>query len=404
MLPDMSRPSAAVDATVQTLSRALLAKVDGLGADLAARIQQAESVYRDGHVPPEDLRRSCRDNLVHVFTRLAGRRPPGLEAPRATGRRRAEQGVPLPAILHAYRIGGRYIWETLLGHAPESGPARDELLRAAADIWTIVDDYSNALTDAYRDTIAEQARRNAQLRTAALSSLLDGTVSDAPRLWESAAMLQLPHRGTFVVVAAEASSPGYEALPKVGDLLRRHDVASAWRLGTEVQVGVVSLRPRFTVAQLCQRLAHIAGGRVGVSEPYTSLDQTAQALRQARLACAAAARGAPEPIRYEQQPIGVLLASAPDAGSNVAQAILGPVLALPASDRDILLETLRTWFAEKGSVSAAAARLHIHRNTVRYRLRRLENVTSRSLGDPKAIGELYLALESIHIHGIGPAT
>jgi PucR C-terminal helix-turn-helix domain len=49
------------------------------------------------------------------------------------------------------------------------------------------------------------------------------------------------------------------------------------------------------------------------------------------------------------------------------------------------------------ATSAAAAKLHVHRNTVRYRLRRLEELTDRSLSRPIGVAELHLALEAIRI-------
>ena len=384
--------------SVRALSRDLLAKVDDLAAQLAGQIQAAEALYRGERVVPTgDLWQSCRHNLQHILTQLAGDGPASVEPARATGRLRAQQGLPLPAILHAYRVGGRFVWDTLLAHADTSDTARDALLRTAADVWAIIDDYSEALIEAYRDTVAEQARRDVQVRAAALGSLLDGNVREESRLWESAAMLQLPQHGTFVVVAAETRKAGEEALPRAEEVLRRQNVASAWRLETGHQVGVLTIRPPLTVSKLCERLAGLATNRVGVSEPYASLDRTAAALRQAQVACVAATPDSREVVRYGQHPIAVLLASVPELGSNVARAVLGPVLALPPSDRDLLLDTLRAWFAEDGSATAAAARLHVHRNTVHYRLRRVEALTGRSVTRPTAIGELHLALESTRI-------
>src|SRR5204862_3759506 len=117
------------------------------------------------------------------------------------------------------------------------------------------------------------------------------------------------------------------------------------------------------------RLAVLAAGPVGLSEPDGNLEQTPAALRQARLASAAATPGSHEIVRYERVPIAVLLAGAPDAAATVARTILGPVLALPATECDVLLGTLRAWFTEDGATSVAAEKLHVHRNTVRYRLR-----------------------------------
>ena len=389
----------ALDPLVRDLSRALLPQVDEFAQRMAERIRSGEPLYAEGlAVSPEELRKSCRENLLYVFGRLAGEPNIGTEAPRATGSRRAEAGVPLSALLQAYRMGGRFVWDLLVEHADEH--AQDALLRCAADIWAVTDDLAAAATEAYRGTSADRARHDRQLRSALLNGLLDGKLGDGTHLWESAAALKFPQHGTFVVVAAECPAPGDEALPGVEDILRRHDVVSAWRLDAEQQEGLVVLRQRFDVAQLCTELAGLGLGRVGVSEPYGNLEQTPAALRQARLACAAATPHTADLVRFEQAPVAVLLVSAPDAAESTARRILGPVLDLPDDDRAVTLETARVWLASAGSTSAAATRLHLHRNTVRYRLRRLEELTNRSLADPLDVAELHVALECARMLGV----
>jgi DNA-binding PucR family transcriptional regulator len=134
-----------------------------------------------------------------------------------------------------------------------------------------------------------------------------------------------------------------------------------------------------------------------VSERFSSLATAPRALRQARVACLAAAPDSKVVLRYEDEPVAIMLASAPEAGSAFAQSVLGPVLAQPAADRELLLGTLRSWFAQGASTSAAAEQLFVHRNTVRYRLRRVEELTGRSLADPAVIGQFHFAMEAIRI-------
>ena len=382
---------------VSAVGERLLTRVDRLADELTAVIRTAEPFYDAGTaVPAEDLRGSVRDNLVYILSRLAGRPSPGLGAPRATGRRRAEQGAPLPAILHSYRVAGTFIWSAILDEANDEESAA-ALLPAASELWSIMDELSSSVTDAYRDTVADRARSNAQTRNAMLDVLLRGDGGDGSRLWESAATLRLPHQGTFVVAAAPAPRPGVEAIPHAEEALRTRDIRSAWRVEIDAHVGVVVLTRRTGIDVLCARLAELAGGPVGLSEPYGNLEQTPAALRQARLASAAATPGSHEIVRYERVPIAVLLAGAPDAAATVARTILGPVLALPATECDVLLGTLRAWFDEDGATSVAAEKLHVHRNTVRYRLRRVEELTGRNLTRPTGIAELHLALEAARI-------
>src|SRR5690242_11106253 len=97
---------------VRELSLALLADADAMARRMAERITAQEPFYRGG-LPAEELWRSCRDNLVYVLGTLAGL-PEAPQAPRDTGARRAEQGVPFDAVLQAFRIGGRFVWELLV--------------------------------------------------------------------------------------------------------------------------------------------------------------------------------------------------------------------------------------------------------------------------------------------------
>jgi PucR C-terminal helix-turn-helix domain len=375
-----------VDAVVQQLSRELLSRLDEYAHRMAERIRAHEPLYREGRVvTPEELRQSCGDNLRYVLGRLAGDIDIDTEAPRATG-------VPLSALLQAYRIGGRLIWDLFIENAARDH--QDTLLRSAADIWAVSDDLAEVAAEAYRDVATARAIHDGQLRSALLNSLLDGK-NDGARLWESAALLRLPQHGTFAVVAAECPASTHEALPGIEGLLGRHDVNSAWRLDGDLHEGVVSLRPRFDLARLCSTLAHVAPARVGVSQ-----HETAPALRQARLACAAATPGTTDLVRFDQAPVAVLLVSAPDAAHSAARRILGPVLDLPEDDRALILGTVRSWLAASGSTSVAAARLHMHRNTVRNRLRRLEDLTGRSLANPLDLAELHVALECARTLGL----
>jgi hypothetical protein len=320
----------------------------------------------------------------------------GLEPPRTTGRRRADQGVPLPVVLHAYRIAGKFIWAAVLGEAADDGTDAVRLLDAASDLWFVIDELSGEVTDSYRDAIGERVRRDEQTRAAMLDVLLRGEPGDGSRLWDSAAALGLPHRGTFVVAAARAAAPGVESIAHAADVLRRRGVQSAWRVELDAHVGVIALTPRVPIERLPVLLGELTGDPVGISTPFSSLDKTPNALRQARLACAGA-MPAHQPIRYEQAPVAVLVASAPDAASTLVRSILGRVLALPGPEREMLLATLRTWLDEDGATSSAADKLHVHRNTVRYRLHRIEELSGRSLTHPTGLTELYLALEAVRV-------
>jgi hypothetical protein len=384
---------------VRELSRRLLPEADRLGAQMAERVCSEIPLYADGElVPHEQLIASCCDNTRFVLGQLAHEPLVSIDAPRATGAARADQGVPYAAVLQAFRVGGRFIWELLVDRAdPE---AHDVLLLAAADIWAVSDDLSSQVTEAYRTALADKVRRDGQMRAVLVSSLLDGDATAAEELVESASVLHLPRNGEFVVVSAECAAPGAEALPDVERVLRRHNLTSVWRLDHEHQDGLVELRLGFGAQHLTEVLTELARGRVGISAPFHALTEAPDARRQARLACAAATPASRDLVRFDQHPLGVLLAGTPDQAAALAAAVLGPVLALPGDDRAVLLDTARAWMAAEGSTSVAAERLHLHRNTVRYRLRRLEETTGRDLAKPAEAAEVFVALECVRILGL----
>ena len=59
-----------------------------------------------------------------------------------------------------------------------------------------------------------------------------------------------------------------------------------------------------------------------------------------------------------------------------------------------LAETLRAYLDSFGDIAAAAQRLHVHPNTVRYRVRRIEQVLATSLADPDVRLLLSLSLRA----------
>ena len=134
--------------------------------------------------------------------------------------------------------------------------------------------------------------------------------------------------------------------------------------------------------------------RVGVSPVYEGLEKTAQAMHLARIAMASIAPGDPQLCVFDDAPVPALIASAPTTSYRVMNNVLGPLLNTVAEERDLLLETLETYFIA-GSIAEAAKRLFCHRNTVRHRLSRIEQLTGRSVDDPSGAVELYIAIQTM---------
>ena len=77
----------------------MLESVDELSEELVSRILSAEHGYVEATLlTPEQLYAACVDNLTAMLGNLAGSAPIRLEAARAAGQLKAEQGVPLAAL------------------------------------------------------------------------------------------------------------------------------------------------------------------------------------------------------------------------------------------------------------------------------------------------------------------
>jgi DNA-binding PucR family transcriptional regulator len=130
------------------------------------------------------------------------------------------------------------------------------------------------------------------------------------------------------------------------------------------------------------------------------LADTPRALQLAEAARTGLAPGTAGVRVFDPSPLAALLVREPDEGRRLAAEVLGPVLGLPAEDRSVLLETLGAYFAQAGSAERAAEALYCHPNTVRYRLRRIQELTGRSLTEPRGIAELASAA---YVMNLAPA-
>lgn len=392
--PGMAR--AAPHPEVARLAGVLKLRFDELVDRLTDRIAAEIDLYgSDAVVARAELRRSVADNFTFMLGQMSTSADPDLGPPQRTGRRRAQEGMPLPELLRAYRLGFAFLWEELLAEARSAGDAAvSALTDTAAAILTFSDEYAIALTEAYREAVSERMVTTDRNRSALVEALVTGGVSAHGPVWEVAKLLDLPYEGTFVAVVAENTTLGAEPLARAEARLTPHDVASAWRLGPEQQVGVVSLGRR-PVDLVMGVLAELATGRVGVSPTYSAVDQTPRAVRLAGIAMQhLPAAGV---AQFDDSPLGVLVAADPAVARDVAHRVFGRLLGLDAEDRAVLLATVEAWLDAGGSATAAGQALYCHPNTVRYRLRRVEELTGRSVDAPRAAAELTVALQVVRV-------
>ncbi|MEH0551983.1 PucR family transcriptional regulator [Streptomyces sp. B21-101] len=402
-------------------ARVLLEDLAGLTDRLVAVLQEQEPAYRaavtcDPTATWQEVHRSLRHSVSSLLD-PRGSRDAARRCSWRIGATRAEQGLPLDALLHAFRLGGSLVWQGLIDETARTAPEDVRLLvHVASDVWNFVDEHCTLVADAYRQVERQLAwRRENRLRVLA-GALLDGAsrIADLP---ETAQALDLPEEGRYVVVAVTAGCPTDGAGARAA-LARGARVY--WHTGVEVDYGIVLLgedADAGTVGRPGQERPPTAGpghgtvpgpgpgpgtgssgagpavgsARTGVSTAVTGLAAVGDARRLADVALGLCPRtgGA---IRLTEHLPAALVVSAPDLGAALVERALGPLGNLEPADEAVLLDTLAAWLACDGSAQRAGERLYCHRNTVLNRLRRYEQLTGRSLARPADLMEVSLAL------------
>ncbi|MGV9711959.1 PucR family transcriptional regulator [Gordonia sp. NPDC003424] len=389
--PDVGSADPDLASELAWIAGLLAKRLDSLSTNVADTIIGDIDFYATSDaVSRAEIVETVHKNFDFVISGLVGD-DFDTSAARATGANRAALGVPLAAIMHAYRIGFQMVWRELVSVVEEHPEiTRSALLFATERMWLGQDLFINDMADAHREQTTMQILDDAAERAALTQHLLEGRITSDASLWEIATMLRLPTYGPYIAVAADALVIGKQPLPGIEAKLRGIDLYSAWRLLPDQQIGIVHTPSKQARRSALALMGRTAVDRVGVSAPFTELADTVKALRYARIALQS---GGPGVNEFDDSVLGIAAVSSPEVTSDLAARVLHRLFDLPAEDREPLIETFRAWADADGSVTATAERLYVHRNTVRHRLRRIEELTGRSTTAPRELAELCLAFE-----------
>ncbi|WP_253776774.1 PucR family transcriptional regulator [Goodfellowiella coeruleoviolacea] len=368
----------------------LMADLPGLTDRLVSLLQEQEPVYRNASVNSDELWQEVHESLennVQSLMRPKENRETARLCSWRIGAERAEQGMPLDALLHAFRLGGAMVWQGLVDIASRDDPDEFHLLvHLAADVWNFVDEHCGLVAEAYRRVESQLTRRHEERLRALVGALLDGTtrIADVPA---AAAALDLPEHGRYAVIVVAGTGR-----PVTVDGGAVAGVRIVWHTGTDGERGIALLGDT-GVEQLAGALTPPPGGRIGVSPVVAELTALGNACQQAETALRTCAQDG-QVVLFQDHLPAAMVVSCPDTATALATRVLGPILDLEPVDREVLLTTLAAWLDSDGSALRAGARLFCHRNTVLNRLRRFEQLTGRSLSRPRDVVELSLALDA----------
>jgi hypothetical protein len=307
------------------------------------------------------------------------------------------QGIPEQMLERSYRVGTEVLWDEWVvvveRHCEQTGDSVVDVVRASIPIlFAFVDRTLFVALAAYHKALAARHQTREYRRARLVDQLLDGTLADPDAETERFIGYTLgQHHLAGVLDAGDWA----EDQRLAGELKRACQATELLVLDrggapTEFWLGLRAPKTAATRSAL-QAGASASGRRIafGATKPGLSgFRASTAAARNAAKIQAMLSDNAPLVVWAEDVLIEMLALNNSDGSRELVSGVLGLAL-----DGGLLTtrvrETLEAWLVT-GSYVGAAAMLGVHEQTVRQRLRRLEDALGRSLHDRRT--ELHVAL------------
>jgi hypothetical protein len=361
----------AADLTVAQLVADIETELDPLVGRIVERIRDEVPDFR--RLPASTLARAVRGNVGRALAALADLRPPSeaeLEGAAAIGRERAEQGLTVDAVLHAYRISISGVWARFGELARERGADVGSVLAFSETLWLWGDAVMDVVATAHREIELQLAREEQQRRDTFVLAVLLGTIDAAELSRESAGYGLDPER-EYLAFRARARAP-------------RRPAFGADALVTGLDRDLVGLSPA--------RPAVGGGAVVGIGPPARLAALPGSFAMASRALQTALAFGEQGVFALEDLGLRPAILADDALGEGFCRRHLEPLGSLGRLGAE-LEATLRVFFEQDMHINDTARALHVHPNTLRHRLRRFEEATGASLRRTQDLAELWWALE-----------
>jgi hypothetical protein len=301
------------------------------------------------------------------------------------GRGEARAGRSVDALLAAYRVGARVSWREMSATAVAQGVPAPVLARFAELVFAYIDELSGASVSGHADELAASGRVREQRLGRLGQALADGAAS--AKLDELADHAEWAPPETLTAVLLPVA--------RVHDSVPHLDVRTLSVPGDAVDLPVpeatdVLLLP--DAGRTRAALLRTLGGRgavVGPARPWRRVSESLElALRAHRLL----APSDGEVVDTEQHRDDLVVGADPGALDDLRSAVLAPLEGLKPAAAGRLAETLQAWLLHLGRRGEVADALHVHPQTVRYRMDQIRELYGDRLEDPAVVQQLVIAL------------
>lgn len=373
---------------------------------LAAIWDTVPSYGRSGEPLRGEVRSAVRGNvaaLAHVLTQDRELRRDEIAQIEAVGAQRAEAGIPLDDVLHAYRTVSRVCWDVL---ADECRASDKDVLEAtiglAEAVLRYTDQLSTAVAEAYARAQRAIVREQEGARREFLADLLYGTESSPEEVLQKAHSFGYDLSLSYIALVGCGSGPDAAKEAAVTSAVARvSDLATADPIVIQkgdLTIALLPAEPQADLSVVPEKVVVELGGgwEFGMGGPEPGLEGIRRSYLEAREALEIGlALEIDGPIyRFDDLLLYHFLKLDQVLVERFVEQMLGPLVSYDERRKGELLKTLEAYFAADGSVKMAGEMLFAHPHTVTYRLKQIERLTGWSLRNPEDKLRLQLALRA----------
>ncbi|MFI5783279.1 PucR family transcriptional regulator [Nocardia sp. NPDC051570] len=328
------------------------------------------------------------DQYRGVLIGLGERRLPSpqeIDPSRELGRSRARVGLSIQSLIGAYHVGYREMWNILLTRADARDPrlvADLARLGGTASVW--LQHATTAAACAYSEAVRAEDAAQLALTYRFFDVLIAGRASSAD-LDPLAHALGFEPAGEFQAVCAPARCWSDESLAALRTALRRsRGTVHCVNRGT-IMLALIQRISLDTMIHEMNRL--VPGSPIGIGLPRPGLPGAAASITDAQQVLPLAQRSG-HPARFDEQWLAATVL--PHAAR--LSALLEPCRT-PAAEHPELAETIQCFARHDMSLAATGRALHVHPNTVKYRLDRWHDLTGWDVRTWDGLSRSMIGLE-----------
>lgn len=394
-----------VDGTVRDVAMRIQADLESLTTEMTSMFVDVIPEFRHDDAVRRLMVASTSSNLTAILDMLVlSISLDDITVPPAAAeyaRRFAQHDLSLEALLRAYRLGEHMFVQWAVTVLRRLELSTDEALATTSRIALLVNSYIDQVIEGLIDIYENERRRwdarSDATRAAQVRAVLDTEgldlasaekmLSTSLRGWHLAAIIWTgPGSSGHVSAQLRAGAGMLAAATGKAPLTISADEQTFWAWISSAG------KPALDVQRLEGELRGHAGLRIAVGDPSPGLAGFRQTFRDAQRARNVAATGAgPDRalVLHSQVALAGLLVDHLTDVRAWAGRVLGDLMR--ADEATVRLrETVQVFLDARGSFTDAAARMHVHKNTVHYRVRKAEEILGHPLTEHRLDIEVAL--------------